>query len=445
MSSRDPDTLVLLIDDDPALGTVLQALLGKKGIASVHVTSAEAAFPVIEQRPVDLVIVDLHMPGMDGLTFVELARQRYPDLPVIVLTAHGSIQLAVRALHGGAADFLEKPFDRDQLLGTISNQIAQKRVDAQAPPGSSIVGDSPAIATLLERIARAASSDATVLIRGESGTGKELVAREIHRQSRRAAGPFVSAHCAAIPEALLESELFGHSRGAFTGAHRDRQGRVELARSGTLFFDELGDISALTQTKLLRLIQERTFERVGEVAARQADVRFIAATHRPLEEMVQSGTFREDLYYRLNVVPILVPPLRERRDDIAPLVTHFAAEISAAQTLPRRAFAPEAVALMGAHSWPGNVRELRNLVERLVVLAEGELIGEQQVRAELSVPPRAASSLRHSTPPPRRIELDSRKIAEMLEKTGQNRALAARLLGVSRRTLYNRLREFGLD
>jgi DNA-binding NtrC family response regulator len=445
MSSRDPDTLVLLIDDDPALGTVLQALLGRKGIASVHVTSAEAAFPVIERRPVDLAIVDLHMPGMDGLMFVELARRRYPDLPVVVLTAHGSIQLAVRALQGGAADFLEKPFDSDQLLTTISNRIAQKRVDAHhGSPGSSIVGDSPAVATLLERITRAASSDATVLIRGESGTGKELVAREIHRQSRRNAGPFVSAHCSAIPEALLESELFGHCRGAFTGAHRDRQGRVELARSGTLFFDELGDISGLTQTKLLRLIQERTFERVGEVAARQADVRFIAATHRPLEEMVQSGAFREDLYYRLNVVPIQVPPLRERRQDIAPLVAHFEADISAAQSLPRRAFTPEAVALMALHSWPGNVRELRNLVERLVVLAEAELIGEEQVRAELSVPPKVAGA-RHSTPPPRRIELDSLKITEMLEKTGQNRALAARLLGVSRRTLYNRLREFGLD
>jgi DNA-binding NtrC family response regulator len=256
----------------------------------------------------------------------------------------------------------------------------------------------------------------------------------------------VTVHCAALPEALLESELFGHCRGAFTGADRDRQGRVDLARSGTLFFDELGDISPLTQTKLLRLVQERAFERLGEVSRRQADVRFIAATHRPLEDMVQRGVFREDLYYRLNVVPVEVPPLRARLEDLPLLVAHFSDEISQEQGLERRRFDAGALELMATHSGPGNVRELRNLVERLVVLSPDRQVQASHVRAELSPSaPLRSDNERGSTPASRRIELGVKELTDMLEKTGHNRALAARLLGVSRRTLYNRLREFGFD
>jgi DNA-binding NtrC family response regulator len=446
MTPRDSDPVVLLIDDDPGVATVIEALLKRKGIGSAYVMSAEAALPIIDRRPVDLAIIDLQMPGMGGLDFVQLAARRYPDLPVIVLTAHGSVPLAVRALQSGAVDFLEKPFDSAHLLRVVSNHLVERKARTSTQPDDAIVGESPAIVTLLERIARAAKSDATVLLRGESGTGKELVARAIHRQSRRSAAPLISLHCAAIPEQLLEAELFGHARGAFTGAERDRQGRVELARGGTLFFDELGDITPLTQTKLLRLLQERCFERIGENSQRQADVRFVAATHRPLEELVSQGKFREDLFYRLNVVPIVVPPLRERLEDVPLLVARFSKEIGREQGIAARSFEPAALRRMMAHSWPGNVRELRNLIERLVVLSSTTNITAEQVEAELAlVAPRAPNSARRSTPPPRKIELDQNQLVEMLSKTQQNRALAARLLGISRRTLYNRLREFGLD
>jgi two-component system, NtrC family, response regulator AtoC len=442
MSAADPKTLVLIVDDDQAIAVVLEGLLRKKGLRSLHASSAEAAIELLARQPIDVALVDLHMPGMGGMALLDVARQRFPDVPIAVLTAHGSIPLAVRALQAGAADFLEKPFDAAQLAHVLSRLAASRRATHVEPAGT-IVGRSSAIVQLLQRVTRAAQSDATVLVRGESGTGKELVAREIHRQSRRSAAPLITVHCAAIPEPLLESELFGHSRGAFTGADRERRGRVELAHGGTLFFDELGDISPLIQTKLLRLIQERTFERVGEGTTRQADVRFVAATHQPLEDLVSRGKFREDLYYRLNVIPLVVPPLRDRQEDVPLLAAQFAVEVAESQRLPRRVFDADALSFLARHHWPGNVRELRNLVERLVVLANGERIRVDDVRVELaaniSQPPPSSSA------PPRRIELSREQLLSTLEKAGQNRALAARLLGVSRRTLYNRLHQFGMD
>lgn len=442
MSSAEPKTLVLIVDDDRAIATVLEGLLRKKGFASLHAATAEAAIQIFERQPIDVALVDLQMPGMGGMALLEVARNRFADVPIVVLTAHGSIPLAVRALQAGAADFLEKPFDAEQLSRILLRLSGSRRVAPTAAAGS-ILGGSPAIVQLLQRVARAAQSEATVLIRGESGTGKELVAREVHRQSRRNAAPLVTLHCAAIPEPLLESELFGHSRGAFTSADRERRGRVELANGGTLFFDELGDISPAIQTKLLRLIQERTFERVGEGTTRQANVRFVAATHQPLEDLVARGKFREDLYYRLNVVPIVVPSLRDRLEDVPLLAMQFAAEVSTCQGLPQRHFDSDALALLASHSWPGNVRELRNVVERIVVLTDSERVRAADVRVELAAT--VSQSPPSSSLPLRRIELSREQVVTTLDKAGQNRALAARLLGVSRRTLYNRLHEFGLD
>ena len=398
---------------------------------------------MLERKPVDVALVDLQMPGMGGFALLSVVRQRFADVPVAVLTAYGTVPLAVQALHSGAADFLEKPIDQVQLFQALARLTEASRSPRPSELERRIVGTSAGVTALLERIERAANSDATVLIRGESGTGKELVAREVHRLSRRRTAPYVTVHCSALPEPLLESELFGHCRGAFTGADRERRGRVDLARGGTLVFDELGDISPLIQTKLLRLIQERTFERVGEVAQRMADVRFIAVTHRPLEDMVARGEFRSDLYYRLNVVPIVVPPLRERREDVPIFVTHFAASVARQQTLSPKQFTEDALGLLVTHDWPGNVRELRNIVERLVVLSPTVEIDADQVRSELASQPTRVC--RNTTPPPQRIEVSRDQIAATLDKAGQNRALAARLLGVSRRTLYNRLREYGLD
>ncbi len=443
---------ILVIDDDAAIGKVLVALLRQKGFEASWVGSAEEGLGELEERPWDVVLSDVRMPGMDGLALLDEVSARHPEVPVVLLTAHGSVALAVDAMKRGAADFVQKPFEREEVLYAVDRALSRSRTSrAAAPPpaaSNGMIGDSPAMRDVFATIRKVAPTTSTVLVRGETGTGKELVARALHEASPRKDEPFVRVHCAALPESLLESELFGYEKGAFTGATQRKPGRIELAHKGTLFLDEIGDISPAVQVKLLRVLQERELERVGGTQTVRVDVRIVAATHRDLEGMIAAGTFREDLFYRLAVVPIVIPPLRERPGDQERLIRHFAASFGGAK------IDEAAIAKLAAQPWPGNVRQLQNMVERLVVLADGPTVTLADVERELSRA-RPVSDTRASTPPrvegnastleAQRRETEKEALVRALAQAGNNRTRAARLLDVSRRTLYNKLKEHGLE
>jgi two-component system response regulator AtoC len=450
---------VLVVDDDPAVGKVLGALLEQDGLGALHVASGPAALAALEQHPFDAVISDLRMPGMDGMALLAEIGKRWPGLPVVMLTAHGTVPLAVEAMKAGAAEFLLKPFDRQEVLYIVHKLVraAPARLDApveiSAAGGMGLVGDSPGMQEVFRMIGRAATTNATVLVRGESGTGKELVVKAIHDRGPRRDQPLIKVSCAGLPETLLESELFGYEKGAFTGAAARKPGRVELADKGTLFLDEIGDISPLVQVKLLRVLQERQFERLGGTQTLTADLRIIVATHRDLEAMTRNGTFREDLYYRINVIPIWIPPLRERGEDVERLALHFCRFHAQANGKPGLTFETDALALLRAQPWPGNVRQLQNFVERLVVLGDGSTVQATEVERELlrqsgqsalpgvptGGPPADTGSLEA-----RKRELEREAVLDSLRRCGDNRTQAARVLGVSRRTFYNKLEEHGL-
>ena len=451
---RKTPASILVVDDDAAVSKVLCALLEQEGYRATHVGSAEAGLEAMERRPVDTVVTDLKMPGMDGMAFLREVRIRWPDVPVLMLTAHGTVPLAVEAMRRGAADFILKPFDRDELLFSVKKALSSRRGEAPPPRGESeaidaFVGAGPAMEEVRRTLERAARGRATVLIRGETGTGKEVAARALHRASPRRDAPFIKVHCGALPDTLLESELFGYEKGAFTGATGRKPGRVDLAQGGTLFLDEVGDASPVIQLKLLRLLQDREYERLGGTETLEADVRFVAATHRDLEAMVEAGAFREDLFYRLNVVPVFLPPLRARPGEIRALAQHFCRQFAEQNERPEMALSEEALVRLEAEPWPGNVRELENFVERLVVLSDGPVLTEADVERELarrppgSVP--AGQGTVKGTLEARRKEGEREAILEALERAGNNRTLAARLLVISRRTLYNKLAEYGID
>jgi DNA-binding NtrC family response regulator len=439
---------ILVVDDDDALRVVLVGLLKQAGYAARSSPSAARALEDVTREPTDLVVTDVRMPGMDGLALLAALGKAAPDLPVIVLTAHGTVPMAVDAMKRGAKEFMLKPFDREEVIATIDRTLRASAGRTSAPPAlpsaSHLIGEHPKLCELRDLCVRAGRSNATVLLRGESGSGKEVAAREIHDQSSRKDAPFIAVHCGAIPESLLESELFGYEKGAFTGAVKRKPGRVELAETGTLFLDEIGDVSLPVQVKLLRMIQEREYTPLGGTEVQKADVRFVAATHRDLESMVKAGTFREDLFYRLNVVPIRIAPLRERQSDIPMLAERFCAEAATRNAIKPPTLARDALARLEAGTWPGNVRELQSCVERLVVFADGGVIGAADVDRdeERSRPlPTSESSSRLGE---RREEAERRAVQEALTRAAGNRTLAARLLGVSRRTLYNKLAELGL-
>jgi len=440
---------VLIVDDDLAVGKVLSALLEQAGYSATHVDGAKQALERLGSGAFDLVVSDLRMPEMDGIALLRTAREKWPDVPVIMLTAFGSVSTAVDCMKAGAADFLTKPFDRDEILYVVSKvMLATSETRAHAPKASigvgSLVGSSPAMEEVYAIVRQAAASNSTVLLLGESGTGKELVADALHQLSPRAAKPFVKVHCAALPDNLLESELFGYEKGAFTGAVTRKPGRVELAEGGTLFLDEIGDITPAMQVKLLRVLQDRQYERLGGTQTLRADVRFVAATNRNLEERVSSGEFREDLYYRLNVVPIWLPALRERPSDIASLAVHFCSEVAQSNGRPSATLSAEAVQLLAAQPWPGNVRQLHNFVERLVVLSSGPVVDRTDVQRELSRRALGATGPDSTRLEVKRDDAERDALASALQRTGNNRTQAARLLGVSRRTLYNKLEKLGL-
>ena len=446
---------VLVVDDDAAVGMVLQAILAQAGLSAEHVESGERALSRLRERPFDLVVSDVRMPGIDGLSLLAQVAEKSPETPVILMTAHGSVPLAVEAMKAGAADFVLKPFDREEILFTVRKALAKAPAQETPPPSAkaSWVSRSKGMEEVEAILRKAALGIATVLVRGESGTGKELAARSLHQMSPRRDGPFVKVHCAALPDTLLESELFGYEKGAFTGAASRKPGRVELAQGGTLFLDEIGDITPATQVKLLRLLQDREFELLGSSQSRKADVRFVAATHQPLEQRVREGTFREDLFYRLNVVPVWMPPLRERPEDIEPLAKHFCQEASQLHGGAGVTLDGAALARLRQEKWPGNVRQLQNFIERLVVLSDGQVVSESDVDRELrrsdlhevgaGSGATAGASADASLDDHRRTA-EKAALIEALNRARNNRTLAARLLGISRRTLYNKLEEHGL-
>src|SRR5918995_7204748 len=377
---------ILIVDDEPGVRSALGGVLRDEGYEVDAVDSGEACLDRLARQTYDVVVLDIWLPGMDGLATLARMRERQIDVQVVIISGHGNIESAVRAIKMGAFDFVEKPLSLEKTVLVVRNALRQRtlevenralraRVDAQ----HTMVGESYAMVQLREQVATAAPTNGRVLIFGENGTGKELVARNIHAMSRRRAAPFVEVNCAAIPEELIESELFGHVRGAFTGAVADRRGKFELAHGGTLFLDEIGDMSLKTQAKVLRVLQEHTLEAVGGSAQIKIDARVLAATNKDLTQEIRAGRFREDLYFRLNVVPIYVPPLRERTEDIPLLADHFMAMLAREYGRRPKTFEADAAAALQRYAWPGNVRELRNLVERLMIMVPGDRVGARDL------------------------------------------------------------------
>jgi DNA-binding NtrC family response regulator len=451
---RASEPRVLVVDDDAAVARVLQAGLLEAEIAVKCAGSAEEAMRVMQRHRFDIVVTDVKMPGASGMGLLSFLHQQWPEIPVILITAHGSVRMAVEAMREGATDFLTKPFDLDEVVALVHRALAVSAKRAHKVPsipvsGAGLNSCSPAMSQVEGMLSRLARSDTTLLLLGESGTGKEVAARWVHAMSTRATKPFIAVHCGALPANLIESELFGYERGAFTGAAARKPGRLELAEGGTLLLDEIGETSPETQVKLLRVLQERTFERLGGIATIRADVRFIAATHRNLAAMATEGTFREDLYYRLSVCPIRLPALRERREDIVPLIGHFARKHNRAPNSIE--FSPEALEILRAQGWHGNIRELENFVERIVLLSDTTHIDRDAVveaieRATGNPPLSAADgSEAHGLLDVRMRATERETVEVALARSNGNRTLAARLLGVSRRTLYNKLAEYGIE
>jgi len=441
---------VLIVEDEDNMRRVLNALLQKEGISIIDVESGEEALECLTKYKFYTVLTDLKMPGMDGLELLSRINKEYPDVPVVLLTAHGTVQTAVAAMKEGAFDFLTKPFDRSELLAVVGKALRVGKAAYAEPRDSArfVISDNPEVQEVLRQARKVADSIVTVLITGESGTGKELLARFIHQHSSRSDMPFIAVNCAAIPQPLVESELFGYEKGAFTGAVTSKPGRFELASGGTLFLDEVAAISLEVQAKLLRVLQEQTFERIGGIKTIKTDVRLIAATNADLKKEAGASRFREDLFYRLNVVPLRLPSLRERMSDIPDLAKYFLNRFNVRYHKSVRGFTDATLALMIAYQWPGNIRELENAIERAIVLAESDIIDVADLPEDLRVGP---VELDAQMPGPlkatvravtEKVERDM--IARALEQTGGNVTKAADLLGISRKGLQIKMKELGL-
>jgi two-component system nitrogen regulation response regulator NtrX len=443
---------VLIVDDEAGVRSALSGVLRDEGYAVDAVDSGEACLDRVVRAPYDVIVLDIWLPGMDGLATLARLRERRVDAPVVMISGHGNIESAVKAIKLGAFDFVEKPLSLEKTVLVIGNAVRQSRLEAEnralrahVDKRLTMVGESYVMTQLREQVAMAAPTNGRVLIYGENGTGKELVARSIHALSRRRGGPFVEVNCAAIPEELIESEMFGHVKGAFTGALLDRRGKFELADGGTLFLDEIADMSLKTQAKVLRALQEQVVEPVGGATGVRVDVRVLAATNKDLTTEIRAARFREDLYFRLNVIPIFVPPLRDRADDIPRLAEHFMSELAQEYGKRRKTFETAALGVLQRYRWPGNVREMRNVLERLMIMVPGDSIAAadlsfldgsppvEPLESDLSVPLHEA-----------RDQFERDYILRALAAQQGNISRTADVLGVERSNLYRKMRGFGI-
>ncbi len=426
-----PAAHILVVEDRESLRRMLERALQQEGYEVTVCADGEQATSKLAAGSFDLVLTDLKLPGMSGIEVLRTSRETHPRLPVVVLTAFGTVGTAVEAMKLGAADFLEKPVEIEDLFQLVESMLGEDEESAvfKLPGGPTIIGRHPTVRAALRLLDRVAKTNSTVLLTGESGTGKELFARALHGLSERKEGPFVGVNCAAIPETLLENELFGHEKGAFTGAHRRQVGRFESAHGGTLLLDEIGELPLRTQSKVLRVLEERTFERVGSSRSLKADVRLVAATNRDLRSMVEAGGFRDDLYYRLEVFPIELPPLRDRASDIPLLAQHLVEAIAVRQGVAPRVLTGEAAGLLEHHEWPGNVRQLANVLERAMIVGDGPRLEAAELKALLS-----AESGRS----------ERQRICDALDQSAGDKHRAAEYLGMSYRTLLRRIKEHDL-
>ena len=446
---------VLIVDDEAGVRSALMGVLGDEGYVVEAVESGEACLDRVVGRVFDVIVLDIWLPGVDGLDTLTTLRERAVDAQVVMISGHGSIEAAVRAIKLGAFDFLEKPLSLEKTVLVVRNALRQRRLEvenralrADVDRRQVMVGDSRVMVQLREQIGLAAPTNGRVLVQGENGTGKELVARSVHALSRRSVGPFVEVNCAAIPEELIESELFGHVRGAFTGAVSDRRGKFEVADGGTIFLDEIGDMSLKTQAKMLRVLEEQVVEPVGGRMAVAVDVRIVAATNKNLQEEIQAGRFRDDLFYRLNVVPIFVPPLRDRQEDIDRLTEHFLARYTSEYGRRAKTVDPAARAMLRSYRWPGNVRELRNVVERVVIMVPGTIVTARDLGFLETSPVRSGPPPVQAQRPVRlqdaRDRFERDYIVQALAEQGGNITRTAGALGMERSNLYRKMRSFGI-
>lgn len=451
MHNLKKQVTVLVVDDEQVHRFMLCSMFREWGWKCVEADDGTTAVKAVKKNQYDAVLMDVRMTKMDGMEAFSKIQEIHPELPVIIMTAYSSINDAVEAIQNGAHDYLTKPLDFDRLRLALERALDKKEVDTQKKTAdrdknelvSDIIGSSPNMIELLEMISYVAPTEATVLVAGESGTGKELVAESLHRNSARSKGPFVKVNCAALAENLLDSELFGHEKGAFTGADRQRDGKFVQADKGTLFLDEIGETSQAMQVKLLRVLQEQELQRVGGEETIQVDVRVIAATNRNLEEEVAVGNFREDLYYRLNVVMLIVPPLRERVEDIVDLVNYFVDKFAVKNRRTVESVTPECMRQLKEYNWPGNVRELENAIERGIILMRGEQLTEKSLPLSIQKYHATQQELASDMDQPSSLqEAEKILILQTLKDTGGNKSEAARRLGISRKTLQNKLHRY---
>jgi two-component system nitrogen regulation response regulator NtrX len=444
---------ILIVDDEAGVRSALSGVLRDEGYVVEAVDSGEVCLDRVGRAPFDVIVLDIWLPGIDGLATLAKLQERRVEAPVVMISGHGNIESAVRAIKMGAFDFVEKPLSLEKTVLVVANAVRQRRLEAEnrelratVDRRLTMIGDSYIMRQLLEQVAMAAPTNGRVLIYGENGTGKELVARTIHMRSRRMKGPFIEVNCAAIPEELIESELFGHMKGAFTGALADRRGKFEMADGGTLFLDEIGDMSVKTQAKVLRALQEQVVEPVGGTASVRVDVRVLAATNKDLPAEIRAGHFREDLYFRLNVIPIFVPPLRDRDADIPLLADHFMKDFASEYGRRPKRLDPSAAAGLRSYRWPGNVRELRNVIERLMIMVPGDVItvadlGFLEPAAVVAPDESGAPSLPlHEA----RERFEREYILRALAAQNGNISRTADALGVERSNLYRKMRAFGI-
>jgi two-component system nitrogen regulation response regulator NtrX len=448
---------ILVVDDEQGIREVLQDVLGDEGHRVIAVEDGFRALGTLETEAVDLVILDVWLPNMGGIDVLKRVREAWPDIEVVVISGHANINMAVQAVKIGAFDFLEKPLSLEKTITVVENALKLeqlKRENRELKESiffeDEMVGSGEGMSKVRELIEQSAGSEARILILGENGTGKELVAREIHRRSRRVGGPFVEVNCASIPESLIESELFGHEKGAFTDAHTRRKGKFELANGGTLFLDEIADMSLNTQAKVLRVLQELKFERIGGEKSIHVDVRVIAATNKNIQEEIRSGRFREDLYFRINVIPIFVPPLRERIEDLPDLIDYFLEKYRRSPDGPQRRFGEKALQMLGSYSWPGNIRELKNFIERITIMSEEKEISADSVKRFLSSHSdwerdELLKGFERMKLNEAKDEFEREFLVKKLEENEQNITRTSRALGITPSHLHNKIKKHGIE